>query len=122
MYRQGDVIIERIDEIPSTAQRMKPKRGQRIVLAYGEATGHHHSIDIRDADWWRASSDAAKAPPPAGPQGPVNGPDLDVQFLDVKTSATVTHQEHAAIVLPAGKYRVIQQKEYSPEEIRRVAD
>jgi hypothetical protein len=105
LSRQGDVIIERIDEIPAPAKRVKLKRGQRIILAYGEATGHHHSLDLKDADWWKHADDA-------------NGD----QYLNVKTSAVVTHQEHAPVALPAGKYRVIQQREYSPEEIRRVRD
>jgi hypothetical protein len=32
------------------------------------------------------------------------------------------HQEHATIAVPAGNYRVIRQREYSPERIRRVED
>ena len=103
IYRQGDVLIQRIAKIPATAKRQRAKG--RIILALGEATGHHHSLEKDSADWWK------------------DGQDKDpVQYLDVKVSATVTHQEHAPIPLPKGKYQVTQQREYSPEEIRRVAD
>jgi hypothetical protein len=34
----------------------------------------------------------------------------------------VEHQEHEAIVIPPGKYRSVIQSEYTPQEIKRVAD
>lgn len=99
-YRQGDVLIERVASIPKDAVKQKPKG--RIILALGEATGHHHSVGIDDADWWKQGD--------------------GTQFLQVEEEAAVTHQEHATITLPPGKYRVIRQREYSPEAIRNVAD
>ena len=51
-YRQGDVLIERIAEIPTTAE--KQNKSARIILAHGEVTGHHHAMEITDpADWWK---------------------------------------------------------------------
>lgn len=100
LYRQGDVLIERISKIPKSAKQQTPEG--RIILAHGEATGHHHSIDAEAADWWKE-----------------DGGD---QFIDVKTQSSVVHQEHAPIALPPGNYRVRRQREYSPEAIRNVAD
>ncbi|MGH9523996.1 MAG: hypothetical protein ACRD3E_15850 [Terriglobales bacterium] len=34
----------------------------------------------------------------------------------------IVHEEHAPIVLPPGDYEIVRQREYSPEEIRNVAD
>ncbi|MDE2101282.1 MAG: hypothetical protein KGL39_28810 [Patescibacteria group bacterium] len=99
MYRQGDVLIEAVATIPADAVKQKP--GQRIILALGEATGHHHSLEADAADWWKAGEE---------------------QFLELSAPAEVTHQEHGAIALPAGRYRVTRQREYSPEAIRNVAD
>jgi hypothetical protein len=100
-YRQGDVLIQQVARIPSAAARQKPKG--RIILALGEATGHHHSVDIEAADWWKGD----------------NGD----QFLEVKSrGASVEHQEHAALELPPGKYLVRRQREYTPEAIRNVQD
>ena len=44
-------------------------------------------------------------------------------YLRVKAcGATLIHQEHGPIRLPAGEYRVWRQREYSPKEIRIVRD
>ena len=51
-YRQGDVLIERIAEIPTAAE--KQSKSTRIILAHGEVTGHHHALETTDpADWWK---------------------------------------------------------------------
>ncbi len=103
-YRQGDVLIEQVQKVPAKAQPQKPSK--RIVLAHGEVTGHHHALETRDpADWWKT----ADSP-------------IDEQFVRVKNGASIVHQEHAPIELEPGTYRVTRQREYSPEEIRRVAD
>ena len=98
-YRQGDVLIEEMAQIPEGLKRVEG----RIILAHGEATGHHHSLDIDAADWWKSG----------------NGQE---QFIDVAVSAEVTHQEHSPIKLTPGKFRVTRQREYSPEAVRNVAD
>lgn len=101
IYRQGDVLIEEIGALPKGLTRREPEDG-RIILARGEATGHHHSLDIDAADWWKD--------------------DKGGQFLTVTDPAAVTHQEHDTIVLPPGNFRVRRQREYTPEAIRTVAD
>lgn len=99
LARQGDVLIERVEQIPKTANRATG----RIILAHGEATGHHHAIDERDpADWWKEAD--------------------GTQYVHARGNSTVTHQEHAPILLPPGKYKVMRQVEYAPEAIRNVAD
>lgn len=99
-YRQGDVLIQRINQIPKDAKQIRAKG--RIILAHGEATGHHHSIDADAADWWKTEDGS--------------------QFIEVSESAALVHQEHAEVIIPAGTYRVVRQREYSPEAIRNVAD
>lgn len=41
--RQGDVLLQAIDKLPAGCSEIKPD-GNRIVLAYGEVTGHAHAI------------------------------------------------------------------------------
>jgi len=101
IYRQGDVLIERIPKLPSKLTKQEPENG-RIVLAHGEVTGHSHTLDIDAADWWKD--------------------DKGGQYLDVVSPTEVVHQEHGAIALTPGIYRVLRQREYSPEAIRNVAD
>ena len=100
MYRQGDVLLERVNKIP-TGLRLQKASG-RIILAHGEVTGHHHSIDADAADWWKG--------------------DDDEQYVEVKMPAEVVHQEHRAIAILPGKYKVRRQREYAPGAIRNVAD
>ena len=52
-YRQGDILIEDVDQLPADA---KPQtRLRRLVVAQGEATGHHHVLLPRrkHMDWWQ---------------------------------------------------------------------
>jgi hypothetical protein len=101
VYRQGDVLIEQVSKLPGGLKLQKAEN-RRIILAHGEATGHHHSLDVDSADWWKTESGE--------------------QFLSVKTETLVEHQEHAPISLPPGDYRVRRQREYTPEAIRNVQD
>jgi len=103
-FRQGDVLIERVAAVPEAVA--KQKKSRRIVLAHGEATGHHHALELEDpADWWKRGEGLTEE-----------------KFVKVKQPARVTHQEHSTINLPAGTYRITRQREYSPEAIRNVAD
>ncbi len=112
-YRQGDVLIERIDTIPTTAN--KQPRSSRIILAHGEATGHHHALETTDpADWWKEGVISTANEKPSTLAGEL--------FVSLPVGGVVTHQEHSEIKLPAGQYRIIRQREYAPEAIHNVAD
>lgn len=105
LFRQGDVALVRIDEIPSDAKVCKVKGD--VVLAYGEVTGHAH----------RLAEGSVKPFAKGGAWDPAA--ERYIQALD---GATLKHEEHNAIALPPGNYRVIQQREYFPDAIRNVAD
>lgn len=112
-YRQGDVLIERISEIPTTAE--KQSKSTRIILAHGEVTGHHHALEVADpADWWKQGEISAINQKPNTMAGEL--------FVSLPAGGLVTHPEHSKIKLPAGHYRITRQREYSPEAIRNVAD
>ena len=98
-YRQGDVLIT------ETNRKTKPPGDKQppgpITVAHGEATGHHHTIECDQADWWKGDG---------------------VQVVDLAAPGTLTHQEHGPIPLKARRHTIRRQSEYSPQEIRRVAD
>jgi hypothetical protein len=77
----------------------------RVILAYGEVTGHAHAIKAEGAALFR-------------------DPKLMAVFMTVSGGDAVAleHDEHSTIMIPPGAYRIIRQREYSPEEIRNVAD
>ena len=98
MYRQGDVLVVLMEnEIPSDAREVSG----RIILAEGEATGHAHEVKTKGAKLFDRAGE---------------------RFLMLTRNSILSHQEHAPITLPAGRYKVVQQREYSPEAIRNVAD
>lgn len=108
------MLIERIENIPATAKRQK--KSQKVILAHGEVTGHHHALEVADpADWWKGEQEIAPTlEKPSTLAGEL--------FLALPIGGVVTHPEHSKIELPSGNYRVTRQREYSPEEIRNVAD
>lgn len=103
-FRQGDVLVRDIAAIPADSTPVTNE--QRIVLAYGEVTGHAHAIDPDQAQEFSFAE--------AG--GVVR------RFLQVFEVAELKHEEHATIPLPSGFYEIIQQREFTPEAIRNVAD
>lgn len=102
-YRQGDVVLLRTDntDIPEGFTEEKPGENG-IVLKFGSATGHMHRI-VKGAQLLKAAS----------------GNDL---LVVGEHGADLIHEEHATIPLPSGNYEVLQQREYTPEEIRAVMD
>ncbi|WP_411122052.1 hypothetical protein [Streptomyces sp. x-19] len=108
MYRQGDVLIVPVAEgalpehVRGLADEPRDARG-RMVLALGEVTGHAHAV-VGPGVLRRV----------AGAWGPM--------LLHVPDGGRVVHEEHAAISLPKGWYRVVRQREYVPGSVRLVAD
>src|SRR5690242_21656374 len=94
-YRQGDVLIERIDTIPTTAS--KQRRSKRVILAHGEVTGHHHCLETVDpADWWKEGEISTSLNKPSTLAGEL--------FVCLPVGGVVTHDEHSKIELPKGNY------------------
>jgi hypothetical protein len=104
MARQGDVLIEQVNTIPADTKPV-PRDGGRVILAYGEVTGHAHAI-LEPSVTLKEQKLAAGI----------------ARYLDAPEGATLQHEEHSTLTLPPGQYRVIQQREYSPEAIRNVRD
>lgn len=104
MYRQGDVLIKKLsEEITEELEEIKRDEQGRIVLAYGEATGHAHAIKAKEATLMR-------------------GKNTNNVYLLIEQPVDLLHEEHHKIKLPAGNYHVIRQREYSPKEVRYVQD
>ncbi|GIV03655.1 MAG: hypothetical protein KatS3mg015_2485 [Fimbriimonadales bacterium] len=94
MYRQGDLLIvraERPDKQPDAVSG-------DAVLAYGEATGHAHTLSAPEVAVWR-------------------GEDGQVTTVTVRGGdGLLTHPEHETIVLPAETtWRILRQREYAVE-------
>lgn len=102
VWRQGDVFIIEQAEMPDGGDLI-PYRGQ-IVLAYGEVTGHSHTIEVVNPTAIKWINVGEK------------------RYLKTDVPVVIKHQEHDPISLPAGTFEVRIQREYTPQEIRRVID
>jgi len=101
MYRQGDVLIRRVAKIPEGAVPVKRDAG-RVVLAYGEVTGHAHAMTSGGVELLDARPG---------------------RYLRVTAASDLRHEEHATIRVEPGVYEVVIQREYDDaEEWRQVAD
>ena len=104
--RQGDIFFQEVDGLP-TNESLEVKKDN--VIAYGEVTGHSHTI----VD---APNDLKKY---------VNK-DGDIYLHSPSSPIKVDHQEHDMIELANNKFfNVFRQREYDPlaaEKERQVAD
>ena len=102
LIRQGDVLL--IPTSPPTNHTPVKRDQGRVILAYGEATGHAHAIHHPNCDL--VTTDAA-----------------DELFLLVYgDDVDLVHQEHSTLTITPGSYRVVRQREYTPEAPVWVAD
>lgn len=103
---QGDVCFVRVAAIPSDATEQS--RTGPLVVAHSE-TGHHHTIDGEARLFAAAERDPL-----------VCYLQIDGAFADA-----VHHRSwdtHETIRLDRGAYKVVRQREYTPEGWRRVLD
>ncbi|MGW1742850.1 hypothetical protein ACWCPQ_29045 [Nocardia sp. NPDC001965] len=108
MYRQGDVLIVGVaeNEVSEAAAAWQPARRDargRMVLALGEVTGHAHAV----------AAPGTLYPEPHRSH---------TMVLHLPEGGRLVHEEHSAITLPKGWYRVVRQREYVPGSVRIVAD
>src|SRR3990167_2011013 len=100
--RQGDVYLAVVDELPKGATKVVLPKG-RIVLAYGEVTGHAHAIyeDIEQVQIWAVGK---------------------VKYLEVMATVMLRHEEHSEAKLIPGIFHLPLQMEYTPKALKRVED
>lgn len=99
--RQGDVLFIKRDNLPAGGQKPIARDNGRVVVAYGEVTGHAHATAAPD----------------------VQQVEIDnIRWLVAPDEFTITHEEHAPITLDSGVWEVVYQYEYEPERIRKVLD
>jgi hypothetical protein len=102
-FRQGDVLLCAVDEIPVTATSVL-SGGERVIVALGELTGHAHAFAAQEARLF------------------VDEPNGRSFVAVPKGGAALVHEEHDPIHIPPGAYEVKRQREYTPARPRYIAD
>lgn len=102
--RQGDVLIWPCDAIPAGAVPVDPENG-RLIVARGEATGHHHSFPHRpEITLFRDDGSGGGF------------------YVRADIPVSLEHQEHSALRLAPGVHKVSIQRTFVAGMARRVAD
>jgi hypothetical protein len=91
-YQQGDVIIERIDELPKDLVKLDGH-----VIEEGETPGHFHELAVAE---------------PEKKQVMVYEDTEHQKYMQNFINTMLTHQEHKAIEIPPGTYRIRKVMEY----------
>lgn len=147
MFRQGDVLIRPVTSIPDGLKRVPLDNG-RMILAYGEVTGHAHAVigdveflaaDLEDleqrflrvereqanlVDSWECRNERGEMcwVPAYQSRDQVEAAGFTiVDRVDV-AGVVVEHEEHLHFVVTPGDHEVIRQREYQPEAPVWVAD
>ncbi len=146
IVRQGDVLLAKIEKLPKDAIEIKTEES-RVVLAYGEVTGHAHAFyDVSKVKLWSAGAErflqvvsksdnqveAWKVKNVASKQiayfAEYTDPLQIIEMgwtplsLEMVDGAIVKHEEHFHPVIFPGIYKLPTQMEYEPKALRRVAD
>lgn len=97
--RQGDVLLIPVED--ATPGTPVAREGGRLILARGEATGHHHAIADRDVELFTIGDGVDTA----------EGLDLLLRVRS-RAGATLTHEEHGEVPVGQGDWVVRRPKEY----------
>lgn len=120
--QQGDIPLVPVSL--DFAGKNEAKNG-RAILAYGEVTGHAHVIDSPRAHLTR-DKDVIEALRKELVEKGILEPDADTidagLIVEGDEPVMLTHDEHDAHVIAPGRYAVLRQREYHPQELRRVED
>ena len=87
MYRQGDVLIKKVKELPK-----KSKKLETDIIVLGEATGHAHRIV----------------------NGTIYRSNRNVRYIKANKGAELIHDEHGPIKIEPGIYEIVIQREFDP--------
>ena len=99
--RQGDVILIKVNKAPVDNGQVIDRIEGRIIVAEGEATGHAHAIPTPEVDMLEKEN---------------------IRWLVAPEEFMLEHEEHDTITLDPGIWQVVYQREYDPQQIRRVMD
>lgn len=110
---QGDMILRRIETIPTDAVPVKSENGS-LIITHSE-TGHNHIVMERQ------NKNGGK-----NAQLFINKINALIGYLSVSEPCELehlrSHDTHASISIPVGNYEIRRQREYTPEGFRRAQD
>ena len=110
---QGDLLVERIDKIPAGFTAIEPDQYGRHVVASGEATGHHHVLRAPGVCQLAREGVSDRVVTTEG---------LAELLHDQGLETYAPTLDHAPITIEKGTHRIIRQREWVGQGVRRVED
>ena len=101
-YRHGDLSFHPLEALPEGLSEVK--QNGKFVLAYGEHTGHKHTLTSKKMELFQDAEGK--------------------YYLKLNEVGTLTHEEHKTITLAPGIYRQDAEQERDPflDRISQVKD
>lgn len=112
IIRQGDVLLQPIDEISSQFSEAPLDSDGSATLAHGEVTGHRHRFERQAGMDGSALSTVYFHPSAPG----------EVARVHLKSPQALVHEEHTAHEVKAGSWRVSRPYEYEGAELIRMVE
>lgn len=101
-YRQGDYLLIAVAPVDKSFMTKEDHPSGEVIIGHGEKSGHTHRVMSYAAEAWRGSGGN--------------------RILSLQEPADLTHDEHGAISLPEGDYKIVQQREWTADKARVVQD
>ena len=100
--QHGDVLLKRIPKLPRGCLEV-PRKADLLIVAEGEATGHHHVIVDTGARLLELKGEL---------------------YLEVTEPVVITHDEHKPLDIPTGIYQIgrVKEHDYFQDMERQVRD
>ncbi len=109
MYRQGDLLLVKVDGLPSKKRKLNTD-----IILRGELTGHAHKIIngiiYSGVALLETDGEVSRS--------------VSIMYVEAKKGAKLVHDEHGPITLEPGVYEVRRQREFDGinREFREVID
>ena len=126
-YQQGDVLLVAVTKRVESDIRSECKietggdKDGKVILALGEATGHHHRFELNKLDPGVTVSTVQER---YGGYGGRRHRDSLTYYLVEGGPATLYHEEHNPLTVPPGLYRrtIIREYDHISNSFRKVWD
>jgi len=117
LRRQGDILFKPVDYIPHSAEKIEGN-----IVAHGESGNLHQAMGGLVQLFKKPKLEQLYSFEDQVVEDP-----KQIDYLEVKQDTILKHEEHNQVMLPAGKYAVVHEREYNPfakegSKIRQVLD
>lgn len=126
-YQQGDVLLVKVDESERSYLESNCKietggdKKGKVILAFGEATGHHHRFELNEIGSGVTISTVYDK---IGRYGRWTYRNEPTYYILDGGEATLYHEEHKPLTLPPGIYRrsIVREFDHIGNSTRAVVD